>query len=73
MSDETNIKFRKKLKDLRLGNKYTIKVMSEKTGLSQSFYWQIENGLRNLTYENAQKISSVFNLKPDDIFYNKKD
>ena len=73
MSDETNIKFRKKLKELRLGKKYTIKVMSEKTGLSQSFYWQIENGIRNLTYENAQKISEVFNLKPDDIFYIQKD
>ena len=73
MSDETNIKFRKKLKDLRVENKYTIRVMSEKTGLSKSFYWQIENGVRNLTYENAQKISEVFNLKPDDIFYKQKD
>ena len=73
MSGETNVKFRKKLKDLRLENKYTVKMMSEKTGLSKSFYWQIENGLRNLTYENAQKISAVFNLKPDDIFYRKID
>lgn len=69
MSLERNVKFRRKLKELRLENKYTIKIMSEKTGLSKSFYWQIENGVRNLTYENALKISAVFNLKPDDVFY----
>ena len=67
--DETNIKQRRKLRELRLKNNYTFKDMSEKTGLSLSFYWQIENGKRNLTYENAQIIAKIFNLKPDDIFY----
>ena len=67
--DETNIKQRRKLRELRLKNNYTFKDMSEKTGLSLSFYWQIENGKRNLTYENAQNIEEIFNLKPDDIFY----
>ena len=66
---ETNIKQRQKLKELRLENHYTFKDMSKKTGLSLSFYWQIENGKRNLTYENAQNIARIFNLKPDDIFY----
>ncbi len=67
--NETNIKMRRKLKDLRLENHYTLKDMSEKTGLSLSFYWQIENGKRNLIYENAKTIADIFNLKPDDIFY----
>ena len=58
------------LKELRLQKGYTVNYMSEKTKLSRSFYWQIENGERRLTYENAKIIASVFNLKPDDLFYN---
>ena len=59
----------KKLKQLRIENKYTTKTMSEKLGISKPFYSQIENQRRRLTYEMAIKIAKVFGLKPDDIFY----
>lgn len=59
----------KKLKQLRLKNKYTTKMMAEKLGISKPFYSQIENQNRRLSYEMAIKISKIFGLKPDDIFY----
>ena len=59
----------KKLKQIRVQNKYTTKVMAEKLGISKPFYSQIENPNRRLTSEMALKISNIFNLKPDDIFY----
>ena len=58
-----------KLKQLRLKNKYTTKMMAEKLGISKPFYSQIENQNRRLSYEMAIKISKIFGLKPDDIFY----
>ena len=60
----------KKLKQLRIKNKYTTKMMAEKLGISKPFYSQIENQNRRLSYEMAIKISKIFRLKPDDIFYN---
>lgn len=59
----------RKLKELRIKHKYTAKAMSEKLGISKPFYSQIENQKRRLSYEMAIKISNVFGLKPDDIFY----
>lgn len=61
----------KRLKEIRKNHGYTIKYMSKKTGLSYTYYWQIENKQRNLYYTNAIKIAKVFGLKPDDIFYKK--
>lgn len=60
----------KKLKELRIKNKYTTKMMSEKLGISKPFYSQIENQNRRLSYEMAIKIANIFKMKPDDIFYN---
>ena len=58
-----------KLKELRIKNKLTIEKMAKLVGISYTYYWQIENNKRNLYYSMAIKISKVFNLKPDDIFY----
>ena len=58
-----------KLKQLRIKNKYPAKVMAEKLDISKPFYSQLENQRRRLSYEMAIKISDVFGLKPDDIFY----
>lgn len=58
-----------RLKILRLNNKISIKEMAEKVGISYTYYWQIENKERNLYYSLALKISKIFELKPDDIFY----
>lgn len=59
----------KKLKELRLKNNLSIVEMSRLIGISPTYYWQIENKDRRLYYELAVKISKVFKLKPDDIFY----
>lgn len=58
-----------KLEELRIKNNYTYLDMANLLGLSKSYYWQLENGNRNLYYSVAKKIAQVFNLKPDDIFY----
>ena len=59
----------KKLKELRKENKYTIYDMARKLRITPSFYCQIENKKRRLFYDTAIKISGIFNMKPDDIFY----
>lgn len=59
----------KKLKDIRYKNGYTAKDVSERLGISKAFYSQIENRKRRLSYDLALKIASVFNVKPDYLFY----
>ena len=58
-----------KLKELRIINNYSVVQLAKKIGISPSYYWQIENKKRRLYYSIAVKIAKVFNLKPDDIFY----
>lgn len=58
-----------KLIRLRKKYKYTSSHMAEMLNISKPYYWQIEHGRRRLTYEMAIKIASIFNTKPDDIFY----
>ena len=61
-----------KLKKMRKKYGYSIKDMANKLNISVSYYSLIENKKRNLYYDLAIKIAKIFNLKPDDIFYNKK-
>lgn len=58
-----------KLKQLRINNNYTTQNMANILHISKPFYWQIENNVRKLSYKMAINIASVFDLKPDDIFY----
>ena len=60
-----------KLKELRKENKYTIYDMAKILKITPSFYSQIENKKRRLFYDTAIKISAIFNMKPDEIFYTK--
>lgn len=57
------------LKVIRKKNQLTLEEMADCLGISKPFYWQIENEKRKLTYSMALKISAIFNLKPDDVFY----
>ena len=57
------------LKNLRELNNLSNKKMADKLGISKTFYWQIENGQRNLNYEMAIRISKVLKIKPYKIFY----
>lgn len=58
-----------KLKELRTKNNFTYKVMGDKLNVSKTFYWQLENNKRKLSYVRAIQIAEIFGLKPDDIFY----
>ena len=58
-----------KLQLIRNNKNISYKNMAEMLGVSKTYYWQIENGKRRLTYEFAKKIASIFNLKPDDVSY----
>lgn len=60
-----------KLKQIRKENKYTIYDMAKILRITPSFYSQIENKKRRLFYDTAVKISAIFNMKPDEIFYTK--
>ena len=43
--------------------------MSDTLNISQSYYYKIENDKRKLEYAMAVKISSMFGLKLDDMYY----
>ncbi len=58
-----------KLKKIREKNKYSYEDMANMLSISKCFYWQIEHKKRRLYYDMAKKIANIFNLKPDDIFY----
>lgn len=57
------------LKELRIKNNYSQQKMADILNISKSFYCQIENKQRTLSYPMAIKIAKIFNLKPDDLFY----
>lgn len=59
----------KKLRELRKSKKYTTEQMGNKLGISKAFYCQIENNKRRLSYDMAVRISEIFKLKPDTIFF----
>ena len=62
----------KKLFELRTINNYSFQKMADKLKISKSYYWELENKRRRLYYDMAIKIANIFDLKPDDIFYDKK-
>lgn len=58
-----------KLKEIRKQRNYTIYDMAKILKITPSFYSQIENKKRRLFYDTAVKISAIFNMKPDELFY----
>ncbi|MEG2322480.1 MAG: helix-turn-helix transcriptional regulator [Bacilli bacterium] len=58
-----------RLKEFRTKYNYSCQFMADKLKISKSFYWQIENDKRRLSYDTAVKISKIFKLRPDNIFY----
>lgn len=57
-----------KLKELRLNKGYRCLDVANILGISKTFYWQIENGKRTLTYKMAVRIAKIFKTKPDALF-----
>ena len=60
-----------KLKKIREENKLSYEDMAKKLEISKCFYWQIEHKKRRLYYDMAKRIAKIFNLKPDELFYEK--
>lgn len=58
-----------KLKEIRENNYLSYEDMANKLGISKCFYWQIEHKKRRLYYDMAKKIAKIFNMKPDDLFF----
>ncbi len=57
------------LKECRMNNYYSFNYMAKQLGISKTYYWQLEHNQRRISYEMAVKIASIFNKKPDEIFY----
>ena len=58
------------LKEIRISKGYSQQYMANKLKISKTFYCQIEKQQRRLSYHMAVKIAKIFNMKPDQIFYN---
>ena len=63
----------RKLKKIREENGFSYEDMAKKLEIIKSFYWQIEHKNRRLYYDMAKEIAAIFELKPDDIFYEEKE
>lgn len=48
---------------------FTHQQMANFLNISKSYYCQIENGKRTLSYELACNISKILKVKPDELFY----
>ncbi len=57
------------LYERRIEKGYTHKEMSNLLNISKSYYCQIENGKRTLSYKMAYDISKILDTKPDNLFY----
>lgn len=55
-----------RLKDLRRSANYTLRELSDLTGIANSTISEIENGKRTMTFNHAKKLSKV--LKHDPVF-----
>ena len=58
-----------KLVELRKMHNLSCQDLSKILNISKSYYWQLEQGNRNLYYKLAIDIAKYFKLKPDDLFY----
>ena len=48
---------------------YTQLEMSKLMGISESYYCQLENGVRRMSLDNARKAAIILNKTLDDIFF----
>lgn len=72
MYNESGDNMYQKLQKVRKENNLSIYDMADKLNISAVQYYYIENQKRILFYDMAIKISHIFNMKPDDLFYTKK-
>ena len=58
-----------RLKMKRLEKGYSGIYMAEQLGICKMYYYQLEKGERRLSYDMAIKIANIFDMKPDELFY----
>ena len=58
-----------KLREISEKNDYSYDDMASMLEISKCFYWQLEHKKRRLYYDMAKRIAAIFNVKPDDLFY----
>ena len=63
------LKVYKKLKNERIRHHMSCNDVAKIVGISPAYYSQIENKSRRLYYFMAVKIAKVFNMTPDELFY----
>lgn len=57
------------LKQHRMNKGYSCEAISRKLGISKTYYWQIEQGKRRITYDLALKMADIFKATPDTLLY----
>lgn len=66
---EKMAKVYQKLKSKRIRRRMSCVDIAKIVGISPAYYSQIENKSRRLYYFMAVKIAKVFNMTPDELFY----
>lgn len=61
-----------RVKELLRERGWTTKVLSEKTGMSESYLTHIKNGTRRWNEDSLKKLAKAFDLYPVDLFIQKK-
>ena len=61
-------KFGKRVKELRLTFGYSQESFAFRCGLDRTYIASLENGKRNVSLQNIERISSAFNLSLSDFF-----
>ena len=62
------ISTRLRVKELLRERRWTMKVLAEKTGISESYLTHIKNGTRRWNEDALKKLSEAFELEPIDLF-----
>lgn len=65
---DTKIKIGKRVKELRLLHGYSQEAFSHECGLDRTYIASIENGKRNVSIENIEKIAMAFHLSLKEFF-----
>lgn len=60
---------RKKLKETRIRKNIEVKEIAQKLGISESYYYKIEQGRRNPTINLAKKIVDLLGGTIEEIFF----
>lgn len=58
-----------KLATIREEKGISYQEMADRLGISKCYYWQLEHKKRRLYYDLAKKIATIFEMKPDEIFF----